>query len=241
MEKQSGNRAKLGMFVTAGIALFIGAIYFIGEKQQLFNKTFRVSCVFKDISGLQNGNNVRFSGLTVGIVDAIEQITDSTVRVEMIINEKSKKFIKKTASATVGSDGLMGNKIILIAPGEPSNDVIANNDTLRTLKAISMDEILAKIKVTTDNAAEITGDLSIILKGIRGGKGAIGKFFSDTAFAKNIDQTVANIKTTSTGLKDNMDAAKHSFLLKGFFKRKERKAQKAREKMENEKAEKGQK
>ncbi len=235
MEKQSGNKVKLGMFVTAGIALFIGAIYFIGEKQQLFNKTFRICGVFKDVSGLQTGNNVRFSGLTVGIVDAVEQITDSTVRVDMIINEKSRKFIKKNASATIGSDGLMGNKIVLIVPGEPINDIIADNDVLKTVRAVNMDDILAKVKVTTDNAADITGDLAAILKGIRGGKGAIGKFFSDPSFAKNIDETVANIKTTSTGLKENMDAAKHNFLLKGFFKKKERKARREKERLEKEK------
>src|SRR4051812_16124298 len=94
-EKQNG--IKLGIFVSISILLFITAIYFIGQRQQLFSSTFKASGIFKDISGLQVGNNVRFSGINVGIVEEIQQITDSTVRVDMLIEERSRKFIKKNA------------------------------------------------------------------------------------------------------------------------------------------------
>src|SRR5476649_1680150 len=111
MKKATGSRIKLGIFLSVSIVLFIAAIYFIGKKQQLFGSTFHVSGIFKDISGLQVGNNVRFSGITVGVVEDIQQITDSTVKVDMMIDEHSRKFMKKNAKALIGSDGLMGNKI----------------------------------------------------------------------------------------------------------------------------------
>ena len=115
MEKKTGHKIKLGIFVSISIALFISGIYFIGQRQQLFGSTFRISGIFKDISGLQIGNNVRFSGINVGIIENIQQITDSTVRVDMMIEEHSRKFIKKNAKAIIGSDGLMGNKILIIS------------------------------------------------------------------------------------------------------------------------------
>jgi phospholipid/cholesterol/gamma-HCH transport system substrate-binding protein len=230
MQKGTGNKIRLGIFVTAGFALFIAGIYFIGQRQQLFSNTFHISGIFKDISGLQAGNNVRFSGINVGIVGDIEQVTDSTVQVDMIINEHSRKFIKKSAKAIIGSDGLMGNKIIVIVAGTGASPVIANNDVIQTVRPVSMDDILAKIKITSDNAADITGDLASVVGNIRKGKGTIGKLFSDSSFAKNIDQTVVNIKQGTSGFKQNMDAASHNFLLRGYLKRKQRREAKKKDK-----------
>lgn len=220
MEKSTGNKVRLGIFVSLGITLFIVGIYFIGERQQLFSNTFQISAIFKDISGLQIGNNVRYSGINIGIIDGIEQVTDSTVRVDMMINSDTKKFIRKSAQAIIGSDGLMGNKLVIIIPGTASKEEIADNDVIATTRSVSVDDILVKLKVTTDNAADLSDDLSAIVHNIRRGKGTIGKLFMDSAFAQNIDRTIVNLKEGAGGFKQNMDAASHNILLKGFFKKK---------------------
>ena len=229
MQKTSGNKIRLGIFVTVSIALFIVGIYFIGERQQLFNKTFRVSGIFMDISGLQVGNNVRFSGINVGIVENIQLVTDSTVKVDMMIDETAQKFIKKDAKAIIGSDGLMGNKIVIITPGAGSKQHIVDNGMLQTVKAVSMDDILIKIKVTADNAALITDDLAAIMQNIREGKGALGKLIMDSSLAQNVDAALLNIKQGTGGFKKNMDAASHNILLRGFFKKKSKEKDKAKE------------
>ena len=223
MKKPTGSKMRLGIFVSASVTLFIVGIYFIGQRQQLFNSTFHVSGIFKDIGGLQVGNNVRFSGINVGVVGDIQQITDSTVKVDMVINEHTRKFIKKNAKAIIGSDGLMGSKIVSVIPGVPGAQKLANNDVIETTIPVSMDDILLKVKETADNAADLTGDLSAIVKNIRGGKGTIGKLFMDTSFAQNIDKTLINLKQGTGGFKQNMDAASHNFLLRGYLKKKKNK------------------
>jgi phospholipid/cholesterol/gamma-HCH transport system substrate-binding protein len=229
------NKIKLGVFVTIGVLFFILAIYFVGQRQQLFSSTFYVSGTFKDIGGLQVGNNVRFSGINVGIVDDIEQVTDSTVRVGMEINNDSRKFIKRTARAIIGSDGLLGNKILLIIPGTTSNQMLSDNDTIATAQAVSMDDILVKIKTTSENAALITSDLAVVTNTIRQGKGTIGKLFMDTVMAQNVDDAMLNIKQGTGGFKQNMDAASHSILLRGYLKKKEKAKEKKKEEKEKEK------
>lgn len=219
MKKKTEHKMRLGIFVSASIALLIAGIYFIGEKQQLFNTTFSVSAVFKDINGLQIGNNVRFSGINIGIIENIEQITDTTVRVDMVVDENSRKFIKKNAKALIGSDGLMGNKIITIIPGAPGKQVIVNNDVLETAQTASMDAIMVKVEETFNHAATITSDLSIVMKNISEGKGAIGKIVMDSAFAENVDAALINIRQGAGGFKKNMDAAGHNILLRGFLKK----------------------
>lgn len=218
MKKESINKIKLGVFVSVAIVIFFTGIYFIGETKKLFSSTFRMSAIFKDINGLQVGNNVRFAGINVGTVDGIEIITDTTVKVDMIVDVSTKKFIKKDAKALIGSDGLMGNKIMILTPGTAGKPQIENNDRIGTTIPVSMDDMLLKLKTTIDNAALITGDFAEISENLRNGKGTIGKLFMDTVFAENLDKSIINIKQGSKGFKQNMDAAKNSFILRGAFK-----------------------
>jgi phospholipid/cholesterol/gamma-HCH transport system substrate-binding protein len=219
MKKTTRNKVRLGIFVSAGLILFILAIYYVGERQQLFSGTFHISGVFNDISGLQVGNNVRFSGINVGIVKDIEQITDSTVRVDMQIENGTQKFIKTNAKAIIGSDGLMGSKLIIIVAGPSGYNAIADNTQIETEQAVSMENIMENLELTTRNAAMITTDLAIIIESIRNGKGAIGKLLMDSTMAENIGQAIINIREGTGGFKQNMDAAGHNVLLRGYLKK----------------------
>jgi len=226
MQNKTGNKVRLGVFVTTSVALFIIGIYFIGQKQQLFNHTFRISAIFKGINGLQIGNNVRYSGINVGVVTDIEQISDSTVWVDMQIDEYTRQFIKKNAKAIISSDGLIGNKIISIIPGVPGKPEVVNNDIIETIQPVNMDDVLLGVKKTTDNIANMSGDLAAIMKKIHEGKGTIGQLLMDTSLANNVGQAMINIKEGAGGFKRNMDAASHNFLLKGYFKKQQKEAEK---------------
>jgi phospholipid/cholesterol/gamma-HCH transport system substrate-binding protein len=235
MKKTTGNSVRLGIFVSAAVTLFIIAIYFVGKGQQLFSSTFQISGIFQDVSGLQVGNNVRFSGINVGIVEEIEQVTDSTVRVDMQIEERLRKFIKTDAKAIIGSDGLMGSKLIIIIAGTTGQKEISNKEFLETERLVSMDDILQNLKITTDNAALITTDLSIIVGNMRDGNGAIGKLLMDSIFAENLGQALINIRQGAGGFKQNMDAAGNNFLLRGYIKKKNKAEEKEKKADEKEK------
>lgn len=222
MQSNSGHKIKLGLFVFLGALLFILGIYYIGNKQKIFGNTFRISGIFKDVNGLQVGNNVRFSGINVGIIENLEQITDTTVRVDLLIEEKVKKFIKKNAKAVIGSEGLMGNKIMIIIPGTFGEKEIEHNDFIATSLSVSMDDILQKLKITSENAANITSDLSMIMNNISSGQGTVGMLFMDTVFASNLYQAIVNIKRGSRQFEKKIDAAGKSFLLRNILKDKDK-------------------
>jgi phospholipid/cholesterol/gamma-HCH transport system substrate-binding protein len=215
-----GSKIRLGIFVCSSITILIVAIYFIGQRQQLFSSTFQISGVFKDINGLQIGNNVRFSGINIGVVNNIQQLTDSTVIVDMSIDHRSQKFIKKNAKAIIGTDGLMGNKIISITPGTIGKPAMTNNDTIETVQPININDILLNIKVCSENIANITGNFSEIMQNVRDGNGVVGKLLMDTVLALNLEKALVNIKQGAGGFKQNMDAASHSFFLRGYLKKK---------------------
>jgi phospholipid/cholesterol/gamma-HCH transport system substrate-binding protein len=220
MKSDSLNKVKLGIFVSAGVTLFCIGIFFIGETKKLFSTTFRITSVFENVNGLQVGNNVRFAGINVGTIGDIQIITDTSVRVDMIIDTKVQQFIRKDAKAIIGSDGLMGNRIMNISPGTNSALQIANNDIIVGIAPPGMDDMLLKLKATADHSASITSDLADIMHRIKSGKGTIGKLFMDTVFADNLDKTIRNVKQGTKGFSENMDAARNSFLLRGYFRNK---------------------
>ena len=230
MKNKKSNNIRLGLFVSLGLFLLIAAIYYIGKKQQMFSNTFRISGIFKDISGLEVGNNVRFSGINIGVIENIEMIADTAVRVDLVLEEKAMKFIKKDAKATIGSDGLMGGKIVLLMPGTSEAKKIQNNDIIATIPPVSMDDIMGKLKTSLTNVSVISDDLTAIMGNMRAGKGAMGKLFMDPSMAQNLNQTIVNIKEGAGGFKQNMDAVGHNFLLRGYIKKKERKKQQELEK-----------
>lgn len=207
MKKDSINKIKLGIFVTLGIAIFAAGIYFIGETRKLFSTTFRVSALFIDVNGLQVGNNVRFAGINVGSIEGIQIISDSAVKVDMVIDENTRKFIKKDSKAIIGSEGMMGNKLMVISPGSASAASIEHNDRLGTTIPVSFDEMIGTLKVTGDNAALITGDLAAILDDVRAGKGTAGKILYDKSFAKNLDNILVNLDEGTAGLKNTFNPA----------------------------------
>jgi len=237
MKKNIGNSIRVGVFVFAAVLIFIVAIYYIGEKQQLFNKTFRISGVFKDVNGLQVGNNVRFAGTNVGTIENVKIISDTAVKVDMIIDEEVRRFIKKNAEALIGSDGLMGNQLLIITPGTIGQPEINNNDVIKTEEPVKMEAIMGHLKTTTENAMTISNDLAAIMSNIRAGRGAVGKLLMDKAIGEELDQSIVNIKEGTGGFKQNMDAASHSFLLRPFLKDKDKEKEneiKAKEKQERE-------
>lgn len=230
MEKKKNFKVRLGVFVVIGVALFVGGIYYIGKNQNLFGKSIRLNGVFNNVGGLQVGNNVRFSGINVGTVDDIHIISDTSVMVELLIDDEVRRFIKRDANAIIGSEGLMGNKVINIMPGSPGQKPIENHDTLITVKPLEIDEILKNVNATVTNTQTLTGDLAYLTTNIRNGKGMVGKLFSDTSFAKNIDKTIVNLRKGTRGFSDNMEAAKESFLLKPLFKKKKKRGEDKQEK-----------
>jgi len=229
MPKEKNYKWKLGLFSVAALVVAIAAIYYIGKQKNKFGSVLHISAIFNSVSGLKVGSNVRMGGIDIGTVDGIELVTDTSVEVQMIIQRKAQKFIKKDAKAAISSEGLMGDKVVSITAGTSGQPAIAEGEALATVKPIETDQIMASLKTSADNAAVITRNLADISSRISNGKGALGKLLKDTGLSTNISATVKNLRQGSEGLKENMEAAKHNFLLRGYFKKKEKEKKKQEE------------
>ena len=199
MEKAASQKIRLGLFVITGLLIFILAVYFIGDKQNMFGRTNRLEAVFNNVNGLQLGNNVRYSGISVGTVRGIEMINDTTIRVDMIIDKAIFPYIKKDAIATISSDGLVGNMIINIIPGKGNEPSVEPGDEIQTFNRIRTEDMLTTLNVTNENAAKLTENLLKITNEIIKGKGTLGTLLNDTLISKDLTETMRYLKTTTKG------------------------------------------
>ncbi len=198
MAKTTFENLKLGIFVVIGTLLLLLAAYLVGNRQNMFGKTFDITATFKNASGLQNGNNVRFSGINVGTVNKIEMVNDTTIRVHMIIEEKMQKHIRKNAVATIGSDGLVGSMLINIVPGEGTTQLIQPGEELQSYSKVATQDMMNTLNTTNENAALLTADFLKVTRALNQGKGTLGRFLNDTIMANDVQETIANLKYTST-------------------------------------------
>lgn len=204
MEKSNSQKIQLGIFVIIGTLVFLAAIYFIGNKQNMFGNTSHLKAIFVNVNGLQPGNNVRYAGIDIGTVKEIEMINDTTISVHMIIDNKIMEHIKKNAIATISSDGLVGNMIINIIPGKGAAEKVENGYTIQSYSRIGTDAMLETLNVTNENAAMLTADLLKITQEITQGNGTVGLLIRDTLMAQDLKATMSYLRQTSKGTSESV-------------------------------------
>jgi phospholipid/cholesterol/gamma-HCH transport system substrate-binding protein len=195
------------------------AIFIIGKQKNLFDPVFRLTTTFYNVSGLEVGSNIRFSGINVGTVDNIKIINDSTVQVDMLILKKVQQFIKTDCAAGIGSSGIIGDRILILVQGSNNAPLAKDGQQILSTEPIETDAIMASLQLTADNAALVSDQLVEIVVKLNSGQGTLGRLIQDSTIAENINQTIENLKSSSKGLDENMNAAKHNFLLRGYYKK----------------------
>lgn len=321
MANKLNNNLKLGSFVLAGLFFLVLLLFMIGKNKNLFGNTYILKARFENIQGLVAGNNVRFSGIQAGTVKKVTILNDTTIEVTMLIETNMKTIIRKNALTAIGTDGLVGNKVVNISPAHQPASLAEEGDILLSTKAVNTDDILltlsatskdvaviaadlkttvmrinnsnglwallndqslpqnlrlslTNIQLATTKAGHITDNLNDIVINVKDGKGSVGKLLKDTSFAYNLQEAILKIKAVgeeadslageinkmlagiqydinhgkgsvnalfkdslmvvklnnsldniqkgTDGFNQNMEALKHNFLLRGYFKKKEK-------------------
>jgi phospholipid/cholesterol/gamma-HCH transport system substrate-binding protein len=197
MARQTINNAKLGAFVLGGLLFLILLLYMIGRNRSLFSSTYLLKARFENVQGLIPGNNVRYAGIQSGTVKYIDILNDTTIEVSMIIDTKMEKIIRKDAITSIGTDGLVGNKVINIVPGISNAAIAIEGDLLTTKKAIDTDEILSTLSNTNRDVATIVMGLKTTVERINNSS-ALWNLLSDETLPANIRNSATNIRLATS-------------------------------------------
>lgn len=332
MQTKTLNNAKLGLFVLLGLLFLVVLLYLIGKNQNLFGDTYELKARFENVQGLVPGNNVRYAGIEAGTVKSIQIINDTTLEVTMIIEKLMNQVIRRNAILTIGTEGIVGNKVINIAPSKQSAALAVEGDVLLSRKSVDTDDMLqtlsqtnidvaliaaelkttvtrinkskalwelledrslprdvrkslANIRIATGKAVSITDQLNSIVADMKEGKGSVGSllrdsglvkglteavqkinkagaemdtviskvntsasilendlqngkgvvhaFLRDTVLVNKVQMSLSNIEKGTDGFNQNMEALKHNFLFRGYFRKLEKEKAAALKRKEN--------
>jgi len=232
MQIQSSQKIKTSIFVITGLAILLLLIFFIGNQKNLFRNAILLHINYRTVAGLQEGNYVRFAGINVGSVEYIEIINDTTVMVTISVQKKLMRFIRTDSRASIANVGLLGDKLIQLSSGSFNSPLIKENGELIAINPFDMDKIMAKVENAAikieriiSNVDTLSGNLSIIFGKINNGNGTLSRLLNNNKLSSELEETISSAKITvknldlaAGGVHDNMEAVKHNFLIRGYFK-----------------------
>ena len=192
MKSTKNTRAVLvGIFIFLALVIFIVGVLTLGGQRKTFANTIDVSATFDDVNGLQRGSNIWFAGVKIGTIKSLGFDKNGGVDVKLSIEEASQQFIHKDTKAKVGTDGLIGNKIIVLYGGSLQAPVIAEGDVLTVEKTAGMDEMMNTLQTNNKNILDITNDFRIISHRLANGEGTVGKLLKEETLANDLNATLA--------------------------------------------------
>ncbi len=194
------NNVKLGLLITGGIVLLFAGLFYVGRQQNLFTNVHYLNAYFNDVRGLQEGNNVRYSGIDVGTVDDIKIISDTLVKVRFSIRKNIARFVKEDSQAEIGTEGLMGNKILVVYPGSPDAESLKENGEVPVNPTLDFDDLMKELGNTSTKINEITTNINKITTKLNSGYGLLGKLLNDTVMPAQVDILGNNVLQASRNI-----------------------------------------
>jgi phospholipid/cholesterol/gamma-HCH transport system substrate-binding protein len=225
---------RLGAFIVTTLAILVVGVFIIGGKQYLFSPTYRLKAQFDNVMGLDAGGDVRVGGVHSGTVRTIELPHKPGEKVIIVVDldKSTHEIIKRDSVATIETEGLLGNQYLAISFGSATAADVRDGDTIASIPPLDMAGLFQKASVILDssqaaiqNATRAAANLDSITAKINQGQGTVGALVNDKQLYSNLSQTTSTMRDTmvqaQTGVTDfqeNMEALKHNFLLRGYFK-----------------------
>ena len=226
--------ARLGAFIVFTLAILVVGIFIIGSKQYLFHSTYQVKAQFSNVSGLDVGGEVRIGGVHSGTVHSIQLPHDASDKVTVVIDlvSSTHEIVKKDSVVTIETEGMLGNQYLALSFGSAGSPEVRSGDMLASQQPLEMADLLKKADVILDSSQQAienttlaTAHLNSITGKIDSGEGTVGALVNDKQLYNNLQQTTGamhdtmlHAQTGVTDFQENVEALKHNFLLRGYFK-----------------------
>jgi phospholipid/cholesterol/gamma-HCH transport system substrate-binding protein len=220
--------ARLGAFIIVTLGIFATGVFLIESKQYLFRPTYELKAQFENVAGLANGADVQVGGIHSGTVIDIQMPHRPGEKVTVVMNldKSTHEIVKQDSMASIETEGALGNKFMAISFGSAGKADVKNGDTIQSITPVLMADMLKKADKVLDNSREVTEHLNSVSAKIDSGQGTVGALVNDKHLYSNLEQTTSTLHETTiraqagvTDFQENMEALKHNFLLRGYFKR----------------------
>ena len=210
----------------AVLALGCFGLYQVAGRQWQVQPTFRVRVQFDTIAGLEVGNRVRLQGIDAGVIERVIAPDQPGQPVELVlrVNRRLKHLIRTDAVARIVAEGMVGAKVVELAPGRPDAPTLGEMDRIASERPTEVSDLLkkaasslARIDAATLAAEQGLGDLTAIVGSVRRGEGSLGKFIRDESVYQNLVNLSRRGERALTDLDENLTALKETWPLSRYF------------------------
>ena len=220
----------VGIFVTLAVALFGAALFLIGNQHKAFHRHIVFYTNFQSVDGLPKGAKVRVDGMDAGEVQTIQipPSPEQKFRLKMNVDDSLRGLIREDSVVTVETEGIVGDKYLLIhhgtghAPLAPADSTLQSKEPFEMTKLLeqaqgimtqagttlnglqsTMTDLNRHLDTTLDTATGTIKNVNSVVLDVRNGKGAAGLLLEDKATAADVRQSLANVRQTTEKLNDS--------------------------------------
>jgi len=190
---------KVGILVLASLVFLIFMILTASGGIALFEEEFIVKTRVAEVDGLIPGNEVRLAGYRIGNVKEVRfapELPDrpedpNTIEIIMRVDPRvARERIRSDSVVTLGSIGLLGDKVVEITPGTKHGKPIQSGDYLRSTPGTNIRKIISGVDPLIADLADTAEQIKRLVAGINEGQGTLGKLIRDPKLYQDIDRTV---------------------------------------------------
>lgn len=180
MKRSRATELKVGIFVIAALIIGSTLTFILGSQRQVFQSKVQYQAIFQSVDGLRAGGPVRIAGVAVGSVGEVDLRPDGQIHVTIGIIESKADLIRQDSVATIGSKGMLGDKLIEISPGQ--GDRLPPGGTIATESPVGLGEYVTK-------AGAILGDVEMTVQNLRSATEPL----AEEQFAEDLRSTMRNV------------------------------------------------
>jgi phospholipid/cholesterol/gamma-HCH transport system substrate-binding protein len=180
------EQLKVGLLITAALAVIGVAIYRLGQAANLFSRRYELFAYLPNASGLQAGGVVYVAGQYAGTIKSIDFLpvdndTLRNLRVRMAIDHALQDQVRTDSKAKIRTLGLLGDKVIDISIGTPRYSALRDGDTIAVAPSLDYEAVLAQAAGAVSDMVDLTHDLRQITSSVVEGKGTMGQLLTNRA------------------------------------------------------------
>jgi phospholipid/cholesterol/gamma-HCH transport system substrate-binding protein len=197
----------VGVFVTAGLALFTAGLFMIGNRHEAFAQHIELYAEFANLSGITQGTKVQVAGMDAGQVEGVDipDAPPAKFRVKIRITEKLRGLVRTDSVVTLGTEGVVGNRFLAISAGTAHAPVAAPGATLAGAEPTDISALLDQAKGTIGNIDTTVLNANKLVTNANGLITTLGGNLNSTV--TEVKTTVSNANELIAGIKEGRGAA----------------------------------
>jgi len=190
---------RVGLFVLVGLAVLAAGIFYVTGAGILGPK-YRLKTFLPEVSGLSKGAPVKLDGVEIGNVEAIQLVPrtpgsvkdkNRNVEVDMRIDRRYQKDILTDSTATLVTEGLLGNRYVDIRRGF-TGVPLKENQELPGAEEKAIKEVVERSAELLGNLTALSEEAQDLVSGVKGGRGTLGKLLTDEQAYNHLNSLLAH-------------------------------------------------